>query len=211
MRPSSRAGLLGLVIGCVLATLPAAADPGTAPATEPTTLSVGLLADVQYCDCDTVRTRHYRDSLDKLTAATDDLDQRGVDLTIQLGDVIDRYPESFDAILPVYAQLDGPRHHVLGNHDFPLSSPAVVKRLRMPNEFYDILLPGWRFVVLDTNDISLYANERGSRHHQRARRMLADLKDAGTPNAKVFNGQPERASWPGCAGCSPMQTRTGSG
>ena len=186
MRPTARAGLLGLVAGCVLAGMPAAAEPG--PAAGPTTLSVGLVADVQYCDCDPKRTRYYRDSLEKLAAAANVLNQRDVDLTIQLGDVIDRYSESFDAILPVYAQVDGRRHHVLGNHDFPLPSPAVVRRLGMPNEYYDISLPGWRFVVLDTNDISLYANEPGSQHYQRAQQMLADLEDAGAPNAHGFNG-----------------------
>lgn len=151
-------------------------------------LSIGLLADAQYCDCDPRGTRYYRHSLAKLEQAANTVNARDVDFTIQLGDLIDRYPKSFDRVLPAYGQFEGPRHHVLGNHDFALSSGAVVRRLGMPAEHYQLSLGAWRFVVLDTNDVSLYANPEGSADHERAERLLADLTAAGAPNAKSFNG-----------------------
>jgi len=151
-------------------------------------LTIGLVADVQYCDCAPRRTRYYRSSLAKLADAAALFNERDLDFTIQVGDLIDRDAESFDRVLPVYGRVDGARHHVLGNHDFPLPAEEVVELLRMPGGYYDFTRGGWRFVVLDTNDISLYANEIGSADHRRAQRLLDELRAAGAPNAKAFNG-----------------------
>lgn len=173
----------------VLSVLPAPAEPRDGPAAvADTTVTVGLIADVQYCDCEPKGTRYYRDSLTKLADAAAVLNGQGLDLTIQLGDIIDRYERSFDEILPVYDLVDEPRYHVLGNHDFPLPSDEVVARLGMPGQYYELSQGAWRFVVLDTNEISLYANEVGSADYQRAQRMLEELRAAGAPNAQSFNG-----------------------
>lgn len=173
----------------VLSVLPAPAEPrDEQPVVADTTVTVGLIADVQYCDCEPKGTRYYRDSLTKLADAAAVLNGQGLDLTIQLGDIIDRYERSFDEILPVYDLVDEPRYHVLGNHDFPLPSDEVVARLGMPGQYYELSQGAWRFVVLDTNEISLYANEAGSADYQRAQRMLEELRAAGAPNAQSFNG-----------------------
>lgn len=173
----------------VLSVLPAPAEPrDEQPVVADTTVTVGLIADVQYCDCEPKGTRYYRDSLTKLADAAAVLNGQGLDLTIQLGDIIDRYERSFDEILPVYDLVDEPRYHVLGNHDFPLPSDEVVARLGMPGQYYELSQGAWRFVVLDTNEISLYANEVGSADYQRAQRMLEELRAAGAPNAQSFNG-----------------------
>lgn len=148
----------------------------------------GLIADTQYCDCENKGTRHYRGSLDKLSQAVKTINEEDVDFTIQTGDIIDRHPESFDAVLPIWDQLEAPKHHTLGNHDFPFPTDQVVERLGMENQYYDFSADGWRFVVLDTNDISTYANEPGSAKYTEAETILKALTWAGDPNAKSWNG-----------------------
>ena len=160
-------------------------------------MEFGLIADAQYCDCDNRNTRHYRGSLHKLAEAAKMINAEDVDFTIQTGDLIDRYPESFDAILPIWEQIEGTKYHALGNHDFPFSTDQVVERLGMQNQYYDFSTAGWRFIVLDTNDISTYANEPGSEKYLEAEATLKALTWAGDPNAQSWNGGvgPEQMEW----------------
>ena len=72
--------------------------------------------------------------------------------------------------------IEGPKYHVLGNHDFPVTTDQVVDILGMPNQYYDFKYKNWRFVVLDTNDLSLYANPVGSEKYQQAQAMYNSLK-----------------------------------
>jgi len=92
----------------------------------------GLVADPQYCDCPDRRTRHYRASLGKLAEAARTFNAEDLSFTAQVGDIIDRHEASFDDILPVFERVRGPKHHVLGNHDFPIPAEEVVARLGMP-------------------------------------------------------------------------------
>ncbi|PZE22225.1 phosphatase [Paenibacillus xerothermodurans] len=148
----------------------------------------GLIADVQYCDCDTNNTRFYRESPGKLAEAAKLFNKHDLAFTIQLGDIIDRDAASFEKIVPMYNQINGPKYHVLGNHDFPVASDKVVGLLGMTKQYYDFSRDGWRFVVLDTNDISTYANAEGTTKHKRAQDVYDVLKWAGAPNAETWNG-----------------------
>ena len=121
-------------------------------------IEFGLVPDVQYCDCDTSGTRYYRNSLDKLQEAAHTLNEENVDFTVQTGDLIDQNLSSFNDILPIYNTIKGPKYHVLGNHDFPLITDYIVDTLDMSNQYYDFKHKNFRFIVLDTNDLSLYAN-----------------------------------------------------
>ena len=178
---------------------PADATPPVAPAPHSNAaFSFGLVADVQYWDGPAHGTRYYADSTTKLAEAAGTINAAQVDFTVQLGDLIDRDMASFDAIVPVYQQVDGPRYHVLGNHDFPVAdSQTIVDRLGMASEYYDFTHQGWRFVVLDTNDISLYANAPGSPDYTQAEAMLADLRAQGAVNAQTWDGAvgPEQRAW----------------
>ena len=44
----------------------------------------GLIADIQYGDCDTHGDRYYRNSLEKLTSCIDSLNEQKVQFTINL-------------------------------------------------------------------------------------------------------------------------------
>jgi manganese-dependent ADP-ribose/CDP-alcohol diphosphatase len=148
----------------------------------------GLVADPQYCDCPNRGTRYYRASLGKLEETARTFNGQDLAFTVQLGDIIDRHVESFSEILPIYEKAKGPKFHVLGNHDFPVTTEEVVEILGMPNQYYEFRREGWRFVVLDTNDISLYANPEGSEKYELAEEMYAELKQSGAVNAQTWNG-----------------------
>ncbi|WP_121613624.1 metallophosphoesterase [Mesobacillus foraminis] len=148
----------------------------------------GLVADAQYCDCEPAGTRFYRESLDKLSAAAQTLNQHNLAFTVQLGDIIDRDVESFSEIIPVYNQIEGKKYSVLGNHDFPVPTDKVIDILEMPKQYYDFSHKGFRFVVLDTNDLSLYANPEGSEKYNQALSLYEQLKASGAENAQTWNG-----------------------
>lgn len=157
----------------------------------------GLVADAQYCDCENRRTRHYRASLGKLAEAARTFNAHDLSFTVQVGDLIDRHEASFAEILPVYEQVRGPKRHVLGNHDYPIPADQVVELLDMPAPYYEFRREGWRFIVLDTNDVSLYANPPSSEKHELAVAMLDDLRRRGAVNAKPWNGAvgEEQLAW----------------
>jgi len=148
----------------------------------------GLIADAQYCDCDTNGTRNYRASLNKMREAVDTFNKTDLAFTIQLGDIIDRDQASFSKIVPLYNQIKGQKYHVLGNHDFPVPTDEVVKILDMPKSYYDFSQDGWRFIVLDTNDLSTYANPAGAEKQAKSQSYLDVLTWTGAMNAQKWNG-----------------------
>lgn len=78
----------------------------------------GLIADIQYGDCDTHGARFYRNSLDKLTACVDSLNEERVQFIVNLGDMVDRNPEDIDPVLNVLKKLDAPIYNTTENHDY---------------------------------------------------------------------------------------------
>jgi manganese-dependent ADP-ribose/CDP-alcohol diphosphatase len=160
----------------------------------------GLISDIQYCDCDTNGVRFYRNSISKLQDATAELNKHDLEFTIQTGDLIDRNRESFDTILSYFNQINSKKYHMLGNHDYDYpnsSSDQTVEILGMKNQYYDFAEDGWRFIVLDTNDMSLYANEPGTPKYQQSEQLYNQLKATGANNAQTWNGGvgPEQMKW----------------
>lgn len=184
----SRTALLAAAIGLSFGATTLVSPSASAESEREPLFEFGLVADAQYCDCDTKGTRHYRESLAKLSEAAKTFNSKDLAFTLQVGDLIDRHRESFETILPVWRQIQGPRHHVLGNHDFPVPTDEVVDILGMPHQYYDFSRDGWRFVVLDTNDISTYANPQGSPKDVRGEEVLDVLQWTGDVNAKKWNG-----------------------
>jgi manganese-dependent ADP-ribose/CDP-alcohol diphosphatase len=157
----------------------------------------GIVPDIQYCDCNDNGTRFYRNSLDKLMEASQTLNQQDVDFTVQTGDLIDRNISSFSTILSYFNEIEGPKYHLLGNHDFPVTTDQVVDILNMPNQYYDFKYKNWRFISLDTNDLSLYANPADSEKYQQAQEMYNSLKENNEINAQTWNGgvSEEQLTW----------------
>ena len=145
-----------LVAWLSVATLPSfAADPRSGSPL----FRFGAVADCQYCDA-TSKNRKYNLSPKKLTACVEHYNKMELSFVVHLGDFIDRDFESFDKVVPIYNQLKAPHYHVLGNHDFSVADDKkalVPAKLGLKQRYYDFTSKGWRFIVIDGNDVSLHA------------------------------------------------------
>ncbi len=161
------------------------------PRDEAPLLSFGLITDVQYADAEPEGERHYRESVPKLEAAVAWLSKKGLPFTLHLGDFIDRDITAFVKVLPLLDGLGHPTRHLLGNHDYTVADGekgGIANLLGMPNDFYAFRSKGIRFVMLDTNDRSVYKYPPGSVGDVEGEAMLAKLTTAGEPAAKRWNG-----------------------
>ena len=133
--------------------------------------SFGVIADCQYCNAENAGVRNYSISDAKLKKCVHHLNTLDLEFTIHLGDFIDRDWESFDIVGPIYDELKMPNYHVLGNHDFSVGDEkksAVVKKMGLSSEYYDFSVKGWRFIVLNGNDISFHAYPKDSEEYKMA-------------------------------------------
>ncbi|NQT11786.1 MAG: PD40 domain-containing protein, partial [Planctomycetes bacterium] len=168
--------------------------PSARPASEKPSkplFSFGVIADVQYRDADPAGSRYYRKAVERLEQCVEDFNGRELAFTLQLGDFIDKDFASFDAVMPVYEKLKTKRYHVLGNHDFSVEDEKkgeVLKRLGLEKGYYHFVHGGWRFIVLDGNELSLFTTEEGSPKREQAAAILEKLKAAKAVNAVNYNG-----------------------
>lgn len=174
--------------------------------TEPI-FSFGLLADVQYADDDTdvELDRHYRASPAKLRAAIDDFNSEELAFVVHLGDFVDHDLSNAAPLLAIARSSNAPVHHVLGNHDFASTgSPTgrsevaeVISSYGMDGPHYTIDQPGWRFLVLDTNEVGVIEHPPGSPESADGEAMLARLRGEGRANANAWNGTlgPGQREW----------------
>jgi predicted phosphodiesterase len=161
------------------------------PAAEPTKpgsplFRFGAVADCQYCS-KTSLIRKYNLSPQKLTTCVEHYNKLNLAFVVHLGDFIDRDFESFDVVAPIYNRLKAPHYHVLGNHDFSVADDKkalVPKRMGLKKRYYDFTHKTWRFIVLDGNDVSLYAYPKDDPRTKAATAFHRRLK-AGTP---TWNG-----------------------
>ncbi len=156
-----------------------------------TPFAFGVIADAQYCDANPTGTRYYRESRQKLADCVDAFNQMDLSFAVHLGDFIDRHFESFAQLSPVFDRLKPPHYHVLGNHDFSVTAnhlEDVVAALRMPNRYHSFRQHGWRFVVLDGNDLSLYGRPKDSRKYEQAQAIYKKLEQQKVINAQSWNG-----------------------
>lgn len=153
--------------------------------------SIGLVADPQYADAPVLGTRHYRQSIGKLTEAVEHFNGQALEFCVNCGDFIDRLWASFDEISKPLAKSRHKFHHVLGNHDFDLLDlykPRVPGRLGMPNRYYSIEREGFCFVMLDTTDVSPYSHPKDSKETAAANARLMEYAARRVPNAQSWNG-----------------------
>ena len=151
----------------------------------------GVIADPQFAAVAPRRTRFYANSLWKLAEALETFNQQDLAFVTTLGDIIDRHWSSYDAILPVYDRLKHPHFFVLGNHDYEVGADflhSVHRVTGLKRAYYDFKADGHRFIVIDGNDVSLFANPPGSAKHTLAASRLEALKASGAANAQTWNG-----------------------
>jgi len=176
---------------------------------------IGIVADVQYADKPAQGARTYRQSLMRLERAAEFFNsdeiadmssniflRRRPEFVIQLGDFIDggdTAMEDLQRVCDVYSRIKCRRYHVLGNHDFAgLERSTVMKILGLERGYYDFTVKGWRFIVLDTMDLSVSGGwDKNSEHYRLGQKMLDELAATGAKNAQDWNGglSDEQLDW----------------
>ena len=148
-----------------LAVAPLSCIPQVSSRSRPGTTRFGIVTDSHYADADTIGSRFYRHSLDKLTECVELMNTRKVDFLIELGDFKDqdnpaveqRTISYLQAVEKIFQQFNGPTYHVLGNHDEDsISKKQFLTHIENTNvdsgrSYYSFDLNGLHFVVLDAN------------------------------------------------------------
>jgi len=135
--------------------------------------SVGLITDCQFSREEDAGLRRYRLSEYKLRNCVAHFNTMDLAFVVHLGDFIDKNFSNFDIIQPIFRQLTVTGFHVLGNHDFAVEENEkdfVQKKLEMPAKYYEFSVNGWRFVILDGNDVSFYAYPANSEKYREVSR-----------------------------------------
>jgi predicted MPP superfamily phosphohydrolase len=124
-------------------------------------MQIGLISDPQYCDCNNTTSRYYRETPAKLLKAVDTLNRLKVDFVMNLGDMIDRFPQSYDVMLPLFDSLSMPVYKLFGNHEFSeipdTFKLTLTEKLKMPGRYYGFSFRNWRFLVLDATELAAYS------------------------------------------------------
>jgi predicted phosphodiesterase len=151
----------------------------------------GVVADPQYAPIAPSGTRYFSNTLWKLSEAVKVFNREDLAFVVTLGDIIDREWGSYFHLLPLYKALAHPNFFVLGNHDFYVAGDylnSVLQTLGLQRAYYDFVGGGHRFIVVDGNEISLFANAKGTENYAAANKRISAMKAAGARNAHDVNG-----------------------
>ncbi|MGK6315325.1 metallophosphoesterase [Neorhizobium sp. DT-125] len=156
-------------------------------------LRFGVIADPQYAALppNVAMNRYFENSLAKLREAVGVFNGEDLSFVVTLGDLIDRGWENYEAVLSIYKDLRHESFLLPGNHDFLLAPERLSEvhaRLGMPAAWHDFSRGGFRFVVIDGNEISLFSSQKGDPRHSLARERLRALKAENAVNAQEWNG-----------------------
>ncbi len=150
----------------------------------------GLVADIQYGDCDSNNSRFYWNALSKLEECVAAINAAQAAFTVNLGDSVDRSPDDLPPVLEQFAKLKSPVYHITGNHDYKgLKNLAdLYGNLGMPGEYYSVVQHGWRLIMLNTNEIAPYSQCEGTWKEAELKQMQKTIADEKRNNGKNYNG-----------------------
>jgi predicted phosphodiesterase len=125
----------------------------------------GIVTDSHYADVEPRNNRYYRESADKMAECVELMNRQKVDFLAELGDfkdqdsspVEERTLSHLQTIEQVFRQFQGPKYHVLGNHDMDsISKGQFLKNItntdiNTESTYYSFDSHGIHFVVLDAN------------------------------------------------------------
>lgn len=123
-------------------------------------MRVGLITDLHFADKPAAGTRHYRETLRKLSEAqqTFAAEEMQLDMIVELGDLIDAAGDVetelrfLQTINEQFRKLGDDRHYVLGNHCVDTLTKAEFLQAvgSMEPSYYSFDRGDWHFVVLDS-------------------------------------------------------------
>jgi len=125
----------------------------------------GIVTDTHYADIPNGKKTFNSESLAKMNECVETMNNEKVNFLIELGDLKDiSHPvsesitlEYLDAIEKVFTKFNGPRYHVLGNHDMDCISKekflSHIENTGIPKrkKYYSFERIGLHFIVLDAN------------------------------------------------------------
>jgi 3',5'-cyclic AMP phosphodiesterase CpdA len=154
--------------------------------------SIGLVADVQYADREPVEAYNcfYRQSPGKLADCVRVFNEAELDFVIQLGDFVDKDLASYEVVKPIWNEIKHDKYHVIGNHDLQETADyaTIFKTLGLSNGYYSFSVKGWRFIVIDTSEISLYSHAKGTPEYEEALAINNNLKERQVRNSSQWAG-----------------------
>jgi predicted phosphodiesterase len=156
---TSAATLAGLAIA------PLSCTQWITPGRRQGTARFGIVTDSHYTDADTVGSRYYRHSLEKMNECVELMNEKKVDFLVELGDFKDQNNPAIEqrtltylrAVEKVFQKYNGPTYHVLGNHDMDSISKEQFlnsvenTRIEPGKSYYSFDFNGVHFVILDAN------------------------------------------------------------
>lgn len=106
---------------------------------------------IKFAVCTDLHQDLIHDATNRLTKFIQASENEDVDFIIQLGDFCMPF-EKNESSLKVWDSFDGPKYHVLGNHDIDVSPKAfILDFLGMEKSYYSFDVNDFHFMVLDTN------------------------------------------------------------
>ena len=143
--------------GTLLLTTAASSNPSTLFADEATDhMRIGLITDLHHADKAPAGTRHYRETLRKLSEAANQFEKDRVAFIVELGDLIDaadsvetelRYLKTINS---EFEKISTDRHYVLGNHCVDtLTKAEFLDGVEQEQSYYSFDRGNFHFVVLD--------------------------------------------------------------
>lgn len=163
--------------------------------------SFGLLADLHYSDSEPLKNRYFRNSIQKLNDCIKTMNNHSLEFVVDLGDLIDHDFTNFDTVLTHFRKFNARVHFTIGNHDFEVEND-LINQVRSKigyngNGYYSFSIKHIRFVILDGNTISTYANKQDSTYYVKSERLLQNLQRTKTDNAHFWNGaiDDEQLDW----------------
>lgn len=153
-------------------------------------LKFGLFTDTQYANCPSENSRFYRPALQKLETCVEYFNQQNVQFSVNMGDIIDRKNCDLDTVKFYLSRLNNPIYHITGNHDYKevTDNAMLYSQLGMPSEYYSFKKQNWVFIMLNTNEVSAYANIKGTIKELELAEMLEQVKRTGGKQGYRWNG-----------------------
>ena len=150
----------------------------------------GVIADVQYCDCEPAGTRYYRSSLSKLREAVNTFVTDSVEFVVDLGDLIDRNFVSYKPVINILDSSGLKIWHTTGNHDYSVDQryKKRIPQLSKNREgYFSFITKKIRFIALNGNDISTYSALK-KKEAEEARQLIKKVQAEGESNGMDWNG-----------------------
>ena len=155
-------------------------------------LKFGVFTDVQYADCPPSIGRYYREALPKMDTCLHAFNEQNVEFAINLGDIIDRDIRDLTKVLQHIEILRSLVYHLTGNHDYKYKDgtkdDVLYHRLQMPSPYYSFPKGQWTFIMLNTNEISTYANKGDIEKEKELKEILDGIRNTGGKQAYNWNG-----------------------